>query len=168
MLRGLVIAAACALLLAIVPAGASAATPRLSSLQAQDLARTAKGVSAIAVKNPLAQWSCVYASDSAFWNCALNAASDGQPLAVVKLYDPQRRVWSVTIPRQAAAVQRLNAMGLGCRYGHFYSRRLVEPADAVTRLPAGRQPVGPLPRRAIGELLERDALAFGGVGLEPG
>ena len=57
MLRGLVIAAACALLLAIVPAGASAATPRLSSLQAQDLARTAKGVSAIAVKNPLAQWS---------------------------------------------------------------------------------------------------------------
>ena len=82
MLRGLVIAAACALLLAIVPAGASAATPQLSSLQAQDLARTAKGVSAIAVKNPLAQWSCVYASDSAFWNCALNAASDGQPLAV--------------------------------------------------------------------------------------
>ena len=108
MLRGLVIAAACALLLAVVPAGASAATPRLSSLQAQDLARTAKGVSAIAVKNPLAQWSCVYASDSAFWNCALNAASDGQPLAVVKLYDPQRRVWSVTIPRRAAATQRLD------------------------------------------------------------
>jgi hypothetical protein len=32
----------------------------------------------------------------------------GQPLAVVKLYDPQRRVWSVTIPRRAAATQRLD------------------------------------------------------------
>ena len=36
-------------------------------------------------------------------------------------------------------VQRLNAMGLGCRYGHFYSRRLVEqvgldPADGVVRI----------------------------------
>ncbi|MEI7657320.1 MAG: aminotransferase class V-fold PLP-dependent enzyme [Phycisphaerae bacterium] len=36
-------------------------------------------------------------------------------------------------------VQRLNAAGLGCRHGHFYSRRLVEqvgldPADGVIRI----------------------------------
>jgi hypothetical protein len=108
MLRRLVIAAICALVLAAAPAVASAVAPQLSSLQAQDLARNAKGVPEVSVKNPLAQWSCIFASDSAFWNCALNAASDGKALAVVKVYDPQQRVWSVTIPRAGAAKQRLD------------------------------------------------------------
>ncbi len=108
MLRRLVIAAACALLLVGVPAVASAATPQLSSMQAQELARSAKGVPAIVAANPLAQWSCIYANDSAFWNCSLNAASDGQSLAVVKLFDPQKRVWSITIPRRTAPAQRLD------------------------------------------------------------
>ena len=107
-LRRFVIAAACVLLLAGLPGIASAAQPKLSSLQAQDLAQTGKGVRELVAKNPLAQWSCVYANDSAFWNCSLNAASDGQSLAVVKLYDPQKRVWSVTIPRQTAPAQRLD------------------------------------------------------------
>ena len=108
MLRRLVIAAACALLLVGVPAVASAATPQLSSMQAQELARSAKGVPAIVAANPLAQWSCIYANDSAFWNYSLNAASDGQSLAVVKLFDPQKRVWSITIPRRTAPAQRLD------------------------------------------------------------
>ena len=105
-LRRLVIAAACALLLAWLPGIASAAQPKLSSLQAQDLALSAKGVRDVVAKNPLGQWSCIYANDSAFWNCAYNAASDGQSLAIVKIFDPQKRVWSVTIPRTTAPAQR--------------------------------------------------------------
>jgi hypothetical protein len=67
-LRRFVIAAACVLLLAGLPGIASAAQPKLSSLQAQDLAQTGKGVRELVAKNPLAQWSCVYANESAFWN----------------------------------------------------------------------------------------------------
>ncbi len=106
--RWLVIAAACALLLAGLPGSADAAQPKLSSLQAQDLAQTGKGVRELVAQNPLAQWSCVFANESAFWNCSLNAASDGGTLAVVKLFDPEKRVWSVTIPRELAPAQRLD------------------------------------------------------------
>lgn len=44
---------------------------------------------------------------------------------------------------------------------------LVQTADAVARLAALGQPIGPLLRRPLGELFERDAVAFGGVGLDP-
>jgi hypothetical protein len=46
-------------------------------------------------------------------------------------------------------------------------RRLVQPADAVARLAARREAVGPLLCRAIGELLERHALPLRGLGLQP-
>ena len=45
---------------------------------------------------------------------------------------------------------------------------LVQTADAVSGLSAGGKPVGPLLRRSLGQFLERDAIAFGGIGLDPG
>ena len=108
-LRRLALAAACALVLAALPAAASAAQPRLSALQAESLARTAHGVPAAIERTPGGQWSCVFAAESAFWNCQLSAASDGQAVAVVKIYDPQQRIWSVTIPRDRAPTARYDA-----------------------------------------------------------
>mgnify|MGYP006266584057 FL=1 len=107
-LRRLALAAACALLLAC-PATAAAATPTLSSLEAQDLAERAAGIPAVTSAHPDAQWSCVFAADSAFWTCALNAAATGQALATVKVLDPQKRVWSVTIPKIPLPQQRYTA-----------------------------------------------------------
>ena len=107
-LRRLAIAAVCALALATAP-GAWAAAPKLSSLQAEDLAEHAAGVPAVVEANPDAKWSCVFATDSAFWTCALNAAATGQALATVKLFDPQKRVWSVVIPTVPLPAQRYTA-----------------------------------------------------------
>ena len=106
-LRRLALAALFVLLLAVVPLAADAASPKLSSLQAEQLARDAKGIQALMLKYPLSRWSCVFASQNAFWNCSLNAASDGQSVAIVKIYDPGKRVWSVTIPRNGAPATRL-------------------------------------------------------------
>ncbi len=106
-LRRLVIAALFLLLLAVTPLTASAATPKLSSFQAEQLARDATGITALMLKYPMSQWSCVFAGENAFWNCSLNAASDGQSIAIVKIYDPGKRVWSVTIPRNGAPATRL-------------------------------------------------------------
>lgn len=99
--RRLALAALLVLLLAVTPLAANAASPTLSSLKAEQLARDAQGIEALMLKYPLSQWSCVFAGENAFWNCSLNAASDGQSIANVKIYDPGKRVWSVTIPATA-------------------------------------------------------------------
>ena len=43
----------------------------------------------------------------------------------------------------------------------------MEPPDPLTRLAARREAIGPLLRRAVGEFLERNALALRGLRLEP-
>lgn len=106
-LRRLGIATLLVLLLAVAPIAANAASPTLSAIKAEQLARDAKGITTLMLKYPMSQWSCVFAGENAFWNCALNAASDGQAIAIVKIYDPGRRVWSVTIPRNGAPATRL-------------------------------------------------------------
>ncbi len=105
--RAIVITALCLLCLGMIPVAAQAATPQLSALQAENLARNAKGIPALIPTYPLAQWSCVYLPESAFWNCSLNAASDGKAVAIVKIYDLKKKVWSITIPRNAAPTTRL-------------------------------------------------------------
>ncbi len=87
---------------------AEAATPRLAALEAEQLARGAKGVPAVALKFPLSTWSCILTTDTGFWACTLFAASDGQAVAVVKILDREKRVWSITIPRQGAPATSLN------------------------------------------------------------
>lgn len=106
-LRRLGIATLLVLLLAVAPIAANAASPTLSAIKAEQLARDAKGITTLMLKYPMSQWSCVFAGENAFWNCALNAASDGQAIAIVKIYDPGRRVWSVTLPRNGAPATRL-------------------------------------------------------------
>lgn len=105
--RRLALAALFVLLLAVMPLAANAASPTLSSLKAEQLARDAQGIEALMLKYPFSQWSCVFVGENAFWNCSLNAASDGQAIANVKIYDPGKRVWSVTIPRNGAPAMRL-------------------------------------------------------------
>ncbi len=105
--RRLALAALFVLLLAVTPLAANAASPTLSSLKAEQLSRDAQGIEALMLKYPFSQWSCVFAGETAFWNCSLNAASDGQSIAIVKIYDPDKRVWSVTIPRNGAPATRL-------------------------------------------------------------
>jgi len=44
----------------------------------------------------------------------------------------------------------------------------VQAADPLAGLPTGGEAVGPLLRRALGQGLERDSLALGGIGFQPG
>ena len=134
--RRLALAVACALLLVGAPAAGAAAAPALSALQAESLARSGAGVAEVAKANPGAEWSCVYDAGSAFWSCQLSAASDGQAVAVVKVYDPQKRVWSVTIPRKAAPAARYDAA-----QATAVAARDPKAADWIQRYRDARRPV---------------------------
>ena len=135
--RRLALAVACAVLLAIgVPPAALGAAPRLSALQAESLARTAHGVPAVVRQTPGGQWSCVFAAESAFWNCQLSAASDGQAVAIVKIRDPEKRVWSVTIPRPMAPEARYDA-----KQATAIAARDPKAADWIARYRDARLPV---------------------------
>ena len=69
--------------------------------------------------------------------------------------------------RLQAAEHRQRSAGRAARGVDRHVDALAEPGDPLPRLPARGQTVGPLLRRFLGELVEREAVALRGIFLEP-
>ncbi len=104
--RRVLVAVALLIAFAAWPVAAQAAPANLSATEAEAIATDAEGVRDVLLANPLSTWSCIVTAGT--WTCSLYAASDGQPVAIVKILDATERVTDVSMPRNAAPATRLS------------------------------------------------------------